>query len=220
MSDTAAKPREYYGRPRREMRPFVPAGARRLLDVGCGAGAFAAGLKQERPGLAAWGVEMDPEAAALAGEVLDRVLVGDVHAVLPQLAGERFDAIVLNDVLEHVMEPEQLLAALAPLLSDGGCVVASVPNVRHFPNVVDLAVRGRWEYTDEGILDRTHVRFFTRRSLEGLFAAGGLVLENATGINGTGSLAFRLVNLLTLGRWADMRWLQFACVARAAGERP
>lgn len=213
-----AKDAAYYGRPRREMRRFVPAEARRILDVGCGAGAFGAGLKDERPGLEVWGVEMDPEAAARARTVLDRVLEGDAAGVAPTLAGERFDSIVLNDVLEHVLEPEALLALLRPLLADGGRLVASVPNIRHFPVVVDLAVRGRWEYTDEGILDRTHVRFFTRRSLGGLFGGGGFDLESVTGINGTGSAAFRLFNLATLGRCADMRWLQFACVARPRPE--
>ncbi|HPF71174.1 MAG TPA: methyltransferase domain-containing protein, partial [Candidatus Krumholzibacteria bacterium] len=124
-----AKDAAYYGRPRREMRRFVPAEARRILDVGCGAGAFGAGLKDERPGLEVWGVEMDPEAAARARTVLDRVLEGDAAGVAPTLAGERFDAIVLNDVLEHVLEPEALLALLRPLLADGGRLVASVPNI-------------------------------------------------------------------------------------------
>jgi SAM-dependent methyltransferase len=217
-SDREVKDAAYYGRPRREMRPFVPRHARRLLDVGCGAGAFAAGLKQERPGLEAWGVEMDPVAAARAARALDRVLVGDALAVLPQLGPERFDCIELNDEHEHVWEPERLLAGLVPLLAAGGRVVASVPNVRHHSAVADLVLRGKWEYTDEGILDRTHVRFFTRASLPGLFAAGGLVLESAVGINRTGSLKFRLFNLVTLGRFADMGCLQFACTARRPEE--
>lgn len=204
----------YYGRPRREMQAFVPAAAHRVLDVGCGAGAFAAGLKAARPGLVAWGVELDTEAAALAAANLDRVLVGDAAAVLPELAGERFDCIVLNDVLEHVLEPEQLLALLRPLVATGGCVVASVPNIRHHSAVVDLVFRGKWEYTDEGILDRTHLRFFTRASLPGLFAGGGFALQGATGINRTGSAKFKLFNLLTFGRFADMGCLQYACVAR------
>ncbi len=204
----------YYGRPRREMQVFVPAAARRVLDVGCGAGAFLAGLKAVRPGLVAWGIELDPAAAARAASHLDRVLIGDAAAVVPELAGERFDCIVLNDVLEHVLEPEQLLTMLRPLVAVGGCVVASVPNIRHFTAVTDLVFRGKWEYTDEGILDRTHLRFFTRASLPGLFAGGGFALESATGINRTGSAKFKLFDLLTFGRFVDMGCLQFACVAR------
>jgi 2-polyprenyl-3-methyl-5-hydroxy-6-metoxy-1,4-benzoquinol methylase len=213
-----AKPPEYYGRPRREMIGQVPPDARRILDVGCATGAFAAGLKaawSERGApLEIWGVELDPAAADRA-EVLDRVVTGDAVAVAADLPAGHFDVVVLNDILEHLVAPEDLLAALRPLLVPGGCVVASLPNVRHFPHLWDLVVRGRWEYTDEGILDRTHLRFFTRASMVALFVAGGFTVESVTGINPTGSLGFRLVNLLTLGRWSDMRYLQFAIRARS-----
>jgi len=210
---------DYHGRPRREMLPFVPVGARRVLDIGCGAGAFGAGLKAEGgDGIEVWGVELDPDAAARAGEVLDRVITGDARRAPAELAGEVFDCLVLNDVLEHLREPADLLRDLRPLLAPGGRIVASLPNVRYFFNVVDLALHGRWEYTDEGILDRTHLRFFTRRSMGDLFTAAGYTVESRTGLNATGSRAFRLFDLLTLGRFADMGYLQFACVARPAGE--
>lgn len=210
----------YYGRPRREMVGHVPATASAVLDIGCGAGAFGAGLKQEwgrlgRP-LEVWGVEMDPAAATRAATVLDEVRVGDAAGVLRDLPTGRFDAIILNDILEHVVDPAELLRLARPLLRPGGCVVSSVPNVRFFPNVVELVVRGRWEYTDEGILDRTHLRFFTRSSAVALFAEAGYRVESVVGINPTGSVKFQLVNLLTFGRWADMRFLQFAIRARVA----
>ncbi|MCB1182746.1 methyltransferase domain-containing protein [bacterium] len=215
------KPAAYYGRPRREMIAQVPATARRVLDVGCGAGAFGAGLKsawRERgESLEIWGLEMDPEAGTRAAAVLDRVLIGDAAALAADLPAGHFDAVVFNDVLEHVLDPGALLAAMAPLLVAGGCAVASIPNVRHFPHLWDVVVRGRWDYTDEGILDRTHLRFFTRASMERLFAEAGFAVESVMGINPTGSAKFKLVNLLTLGRWADMRYLQFAIRARREG---
>ncbi len=215
---TEAKAPEYYGRPRREMIAQVPATAAVVLDVGCGAGAFGAGLKAEwnRQGrtLAVWGVELDTAAAARAAEVLDRVIVGDAGVVLADLPAGGFDTVILNDILEHVVEPEALLRSLRPLLTTDGCVVASLPNVRHFPNVVNLVIHGRWDYTDEGILDRTHLRFFTRSSMVDLFTGCGFAVERTVGLNPTGSLKFKLLNLLTLGRWADMRFLQFAVTAR------
>ena len=213
---------EYYGRPRREMVSQVPAAAAVILDIGCGAGAFGAGLKQEwarRGGsLEVWGVELDAEAAKRATEVLDKVLVGDVAMALADLPAGGFDAVILNDILEHLVAPEELLSSLRPLLRPGGHVVSSVPNVRHFPNVVNLVVHGRWEYTDEGILDRTHLRFFTRSSMIALFEDGGFAVESVVGINPTGSLKFKLINGLTLGRWSDMRYLQFAIRARVRGD--
>lgn len=206
----------YYGHPRREMEPFVPATAVAVLDVGCGAGAFAATLRAARPGraLEVWGVELSPEAAARAGAVCDRVLVGDAVEQLRGLPSARFDCVVMNDVLEHLVEPRLLLREARRVLRPGGALVASLPNVRYFFNVVGLVVHGRWDYVDEGILDRTHLRFFTRSSLVDLFAGEGFTVERMQGINPTGSLKFRLANALALGRWADMRWLQFACVVR------
>ncbi len=205
----------YFGHPRREMEPFVPATATVVLDIGCGAGAFAATLRAARAGraLEIWGVELAAEAAARAGGVCDRVLVGDAVERLRELPAGRFDCVVMNDVLEHLADPGALLREAHRVLAPGGALVASLPNVRYFFNVVDLVVHGRWDYVDEGILDRTHLRFFTRSSLVRLFEDEGFVVQRMQGINPTGSLKFRLVHLLTCGRWADMRWLQFACVA-------
>jgi len=210
---------DYYRNLRPEMLDIIPGEVSVLLEVGCGEGVFAANLKAvhaEAGNLVeVWGVEMDEVAAGKAAAVLDRVLQGDVAVVLPDLPSGHFDCIVLNDVIEHIPNPGELLRSLRPLLKPGGRLVASIPNVRYFFNVVDLAVHGRWDYTDEGILDRTHLRFFTRSSMIRLLQDCGFEVDAAIGINPTGSLKFRLVNLLTLGRLSDMKYLQFACLARA-----
>lgn len=207
----------YHGHLRPQMRAFVPRGARTLLDVGCGVGAFAEGLRAERrdqgQDLEIWGLELDEDAARQAASRLDRVLAGDAVARVAELPDRYFDCVVLNDVLEHLARPDQLLAALHRVLAPGGLLVASLPNVRHFFNVWDLVVRGDWEYQDEGIRDRTHLRFFTRSSMRTLFAGAGYVLRRQVGINPTRSWRFRLCNLLCLGRLAEMRFLQYACVA-------
>jgi 2-polyprenyl-3-methyl-5-hydroxy-6-metoxy-1,4-benzoquinol methylase len=202
----------YYARPRPEMVPFVPRTARRILDVGCGQGVFAGRLR-ETSGAQVWGIELDPLAAAMAAERLDRVITGDALTAAAELPDGHFDCAVMNDLLEHLVHPETLLARLRPKLAPGGCVVASIPNVRHFSNLWNLVVRGEWHYTDEGVLDRTHLRFFTRRSLPALFAAGGYRLVTVQGITPTRSWKFRACNLAALGRLDDARWLQFACVA-------
>ncbi len=103
---------------------------------------------------------------------------------------------VVDDILEHVVAPEKLLTALRPLLRPGGHIVSSVPHVRHCPNIVNLVIHGQWEYTDEGILDRTHLRFFTRSSMVALFESCGYRVESLQGINPTGSLKFKVVNLM------------------------
>ncbi len=204
------------------MRRYVPAGARALLDVGCGDGAFAAGLRADREGpgdpLEIWGLELDPDAAQRARQHLQRVLVGPAQTTVTALPAAHFDCVVLNDVLEHMAWPEEFLRSLHRVLRPGACLVASIPNVRYFPNLWGLLVRSDWEYRDEGILDRTHLRFFTRDSMRGLFVRSGFRLQRQEGINPTGSWRFRVANLLSLGRLADTRFLQYACVAEPSPE--
>ena len=210
----------YYSHPRPMMRAYVPDAARRILDVGCGDGAFAAGLRDDRGDrdLEIWGLELDPAAARRAATHLHRVLQGSAEASLGDLPGRYFDCVVMNDLLEHLVEPEEFLRRLHGVLAPGAVLVASIPNVRYFPHVWGLVRHGDWEYRDEGILDRTHLRFFTRASMRGLFERAGYRLRRQEGINPTGAWRWRLWNLLTLARAGDMRFLQFACVAEPASE--
>ncbi len=205
-------PAGYHANERPEMLGFVPRTARRVLDVGCGEGRFAAAVRA-RLGAEAWGIELDSEAALRAAARLDHLVAGDVRERIDELPNAHFDAICLNDVLEHLADPEGLLRRLGPKLATGGVVVASIPNVRFLPTLWDLAVRGEWRYADEGILDRTHLRFFTRRSIPRLFGESGYEVRRLEGINAKSFLKFRVVNWATLGRLADTRYLQFACVA-------
>src|SRR5882672_773658 len=109
-SPANAKPAGYHGQARPEMVAFVPAGARRVLDVGCGEGLFGAEVKARRAA-EVWGIELDPTAAAVAGKRLDRVLTGDVASAIAELPRGFFDCIVFNDVLEHLVDPRQILTA-------------------------------------------------------------------------------------------------------------
>lgn len=162
---------EYFLWQRPELRIRVPQSARRVLDVGCGAGGLGAALKAERPALHVAGIEGFPEAAAEAGGVLDEVLELDLDALeaLPHPAGH-FDAMIFGDVLEHLRDPERLLRVLLPHLAPDGVFVCSIPNVKHWSVVLPLLVEDRWTYEDAGLLDRTHVHFFTLDEI-------GLMLE-------------------------------------------
>jgi 2-polyprenyl-3-methyl-5-hydroxy-6-metoxy-1,4-benzoquinol methylase len=216
--DYEAKPRDYFCEPRLEMLPLVPANCRRLLDVGCGAGGFGEGLKQSRR-VEVWGVEPMPSQAAIAATKLDHVVTGqfDEETELPEKA---FDCIVFNDVLEHMVAPELALRYAKALLSPGGCVVASIPNVRHLPVIWDLVVHAQWEYRDCGILDKTHLRFFTRSSAVKLFESEQYAIEHIEGINAyhTGSRrlwwGYRALNTVLLHKLDELKFLQFAVVAR------
>jgi len=213
----------YFRYPRPEMLPFVPVHCRRVLDVGCADGAFGESLKRTR-GIEVWGVEPTKSAAAAAKEKLDRVVEGVFN---PQagLPAQSFDCILFNDVLEHMLAPELALRYARDLLAPGGVVVASIPNIRSFPTVWQLIFRARWEYQDAGVLDKTHLRFFTKSSIVDMFEREGFALETVSGINAYAGipnvrrylwLLYRLANALSISKFDDMRFQQFAVVARLA----
>lgn len=170
---------DYYRFARPEVKRLVPQDARRILDIGCAAGALGASLKAERPGLEVVGVEYDRKAALHAARRLDAVLQGSVDDLLNDFPYPKgyFDCFVLADVLEHLPYPEQTLSRLLPYLKEGGHLVISLPNVRHYEVVGDLLINGNWTYQDAGILDRTHLRFYTYKEIERWMARAGLQLE-------------------------------------------
>jgi 2-polyprenyl-3-methyl-5-hydroxy-6-metoxy-1,4-benzoquinol methylase len=217
------KPADYFQNVRPEMLPFIPARCRRVLDVGCGEGAFGESLKRARE-IEVWGVEPIESAAAIASTKLDRVVEG-VFGPETALPAGTFDCVLFNDVLEHMIDPDAALRYARTLLAPEGVVVASIPNIRSFPTFWLLLAHGQWEYRDCGVLDKTHLRFFTRSSIASMFERQGFTLESLTGLNPfkgvpNASLtlwrAYRIASALCLGKFDDMRYQQFAVVAKPA----
>lgn len=146
---------------------------RRVLEVGCSVGHVTEHLVAA--GNTVVGVELDPDAAREARRFALDVHVADIdRAPLDELVDGPFDVVVFGDVLEHLRDPSAALAAACRLLAPDGHVVVSVPNVAH-ADVRLMLLEGRWEYQEHGLLDDTHLRFFTREGLRSLLAASGLV---------------------------------------------
>jgi methionine biosynthesis protein MetW len=169
----------YFEFDRPELRELVPTTAGRVLDVGCGAGALGAALREER-GIEVMGLELFPDAAAHARERLDAVVEADLDQLeeLPFEHGS-FDAMVFGDVLEHLRDPHRLLRTLRPWLADDGVLVCSIPNVAHWSVVLPLLTQDRWPYADAGLLDRTHIHFFTLTEADLMLRECGFSVESA-----------------------------------------
>jgi len=165
----------YYGHARPEVAELVPEDALCVIDVGCGAGSLGRSLKEMHPGRQVRGIEPVAEAAALARNVLDDVFVGSVEDPLPS-HWPRPDCVIFADVLEHLTDPWGVLKKWRDVLAPGGAVVISIPNVVHHSVLRGLA-RGAWDYESHGILDRTHLRFFTRKTVIELVEQAGFRLE-------------------------------------------
>ncbi len=196
------------------MLDFVPAGVGRVLEVGCASGKFGSALKAQR-NCEVWGIEMFPPAAEVAAQCLDKVLVLNVETGELPLPASYFDCVIYNDVLEHLREPWRHLCSIQAHLKPGGYVIASIPNIRHYKVVKDLFLKGEWRYQNDGILDRTHLRFFTKQSIREMFEDEGYRVERIEGINGEEfPWKFGVLNRLLRNSLDDMRYQQFACGAQ------
>ncbi|MHB8109977.1 MAG: class I SAM-dependent methyltransferase [Syntrophorhabdaceae bacterium] len=174
MEDSSLPP--YYFSVRNDMVQFVPQDTKRILEVGCAGGATGKELRQR--GIdEIIGVEVVEEIARSARPYYDALHVGDVETLdLPYEDGH-FDCILYPDVLEHLKDPWNLLIRHNRLLKNEGLIIVSIPNIRHYRIVKKLALKGKWEYSDDGIMDRTHLRFFTLESIRSMIGNAGFDIQ-------------------------------------------
>jgi SAM-dependent methyltransferase len=171
-------PVDYYAGCNERLARLMPAEALRVLEVGCGEGRLGARLKALRPGREVYGIEREPAAVTAAAGNLDRVFALDVERDDPPLEPGSLDAVLYGDVLEHLVDPLAVLRRHRPLLKSDGIVLASVPNVQHH-TIVAAVLRGDFQYESAGLLDATHLRFFTWSTLFKLLLDAGFAPEIA-----------------------------------------
>ena len=198
------------------MLPFIPEEVNVAIEIGCGDGAFGAALKSQGRAEEYWGLEIHPPSGETARQTLDKVLIGNAEQLVDELPDKHFDVMIFNDSLEHLVDPFLFLEKAKTKLKADGVLVASIPNVRHFRNMYQLIFKKQWRYTDSGILDRTHLRFFTCESIKDMFNDAGFSIIQLEGIHGTRKRKIRLLALLNFGLLNDIRFLQFAVVAKQA----
>lgn len=166
---------ESYIGPRNDIIKLIPNKVRRVLDIGCSIGELGKNLKGKRR-VEVVGIELNEKMAATAVEKLDQVIPGDIAKIdlNDYFYPGYFDCIIFADILEHLKDPWSVLRKSVKFLTDEGIVVASIPNVRHYTTVLNLALKGYWPYRERGIHDRTHLRFFTLQNIKEMFQNAGL----------------------------------------------
>ena len=202
------------------MVALLPQDYLRVFEIGCGQGIFREHLSDKND---YWGVEPSPSAANIAKENLDTVLVGTYQEVYDQIPNNYFDLIICNDVIEHMPDHDKFFQSIKKKLSQNGYLIASIPNVRHVGNLFRLLVKKDWQYVGSGILDRTHLRFFTEKSLKRTIKKNGFVIDKFIGIHAydplhslksdymilTRILVWFIFVLSTLLFGRDIRFMQF-----------
>ena len=210
------KDKAYYANARLEMLQFIPNDAQKILEVGCGEGKFSAILTEQ--GKETWAIEPDKKSADIASESLIKVLHGTIDEKLSEIPDDSFDVIVMNDVIEHLTEPWDDIQKLKSKLKEEGVFVSSIPNVRYAKNLFHVLFKRDWKYADDRILDITHYRFFTKKSIRRMWEENGYKVQQMRGINRTKSFAYVpfaiLWNILFLFSQLDMFYMQFATVCK------
>lgn len=212
LLDLDSKPSTYLHEDRPEMVKYISPTARRILDVGCASGGFGQNLKFTS-GAEVWGIEIDAVAADIAHTRLFRVINDDVSLAVNRLPKGYFDCVVCNDILEHLADPYSVLLHLKDCLAPSGSIVCSVPNVRFYSVLYRLLVEKNWRYSDSGVMDKTHLRFFTIKSLAVSFEQAGYEVVRIEGINPSSKSAAWALRIASIGWLSDCIYPQIACVA-------
>ena len=163
--------------PRSDLFPLMDLSREglRILEIGCACGATLREIGGRNPTARLYGVELNERAAAIAAPFV-QILTMNVEELDPADIAERFDYIIMGDVIEHLLDPWAAIRNIRELLVPGGAIIASIPNVAHISNLHNILC-GRWTYEDAGLLDRTHFRFFTKYEIIKLFEGAGLAVD-------------------------------------------
>jgi len=204
-------------RPRHELVKHIPLDCRNVLEVGCGLGLTGEMIKNEL-GCQVFGIDVSDDAIEHAREknCYTALACVNIEEDDSPFDSQAFDCILYPDVLEHLVDPWSLLAKHTTLLNPGGTIIASIPNVRHFSALFPLLFRGKWQYQEMGILDSSHLRFFTRHSIIELFEKSNLeiaCLENKL----LAKKKIKKLNRWTRGVFKDFITLQYIVVATKPG---
>ncbi len=207
-----SKDREYYRQVRTEILDKIPPGTKRMLEIGCAEGVMAQVAKEKFGMDEVVGVEYNEQSAIVASKRLDKVLCGNIETMELPYPENYFDVIICGDVLEHLIDPWETLIKLVSHLRTGGVVIVSIPNIAYW-DVVRAIIRDDFRYQDSGVLDRTHLRFFTRSTIITMLTTAGLevINEHRNKDVHRGQLWWRI---LTMGFHKNANVVQFVFTAR------
>lgn len=201
----------YYNNARREIEPLLPANIENVLEIGCGEGNTLLWLQHSGLVKSCKGIEILPDVASrgiTAG--LDIVVANIESEGIP--FKEQYDLVLCLDVLEHLHDPWATMRVITDSIKPGGYFIASIPNISHISILSDLVLHDQWTYSEAGILDKTHLRFFTRSTTQELLSAAGL--EILLHQHRFARKTHRNINFLTMGLFKRFLTFQNIFLAR------
>jgi 2-polyprenyl-3-methyl-5-hydroxy-6-metoxy-1,4-benzoquinol methylase len=212
--DYATKDADYFAHARTEIIPLLPPNVMRIADIGGASGATLSAVKAQHPAATTILLDLHAQSVETARSRGHLAYQCDLEKAVPDILGT-CDTVLFLDVLEHLVDPWSVLRRAVESLPAGATVIVSVPNIRYWQVSFGLFFLGRWRLQDAGVLDRTHLRFFTRETGAVLVTGAGLSLGAVTG-RLAGGRRNRLINRITLGLFADFLRSQYIYVGRKA----
>jgi len=213
---------DYFAHCRMDMLQAIPPGDKnRILEIGAGTGetllqAKALGLAEEVVGVELVAIEKSNQ----THPAMDRFMIGDVEKMELPFDDNYFDVILCGDVLEHLVDPWNMVRRLTAWLKPGGLFIASLPNVREIKTLSKIVLKGNFKYNDAGILDRTHLRFFCKRDMLDLFEHSDLeVLSTTSNLELLGTGKRLQDHRLTLGAFSEFLEGEYLIVARKGSKQ-
>ena len=211
------KSKAYFTCCRTDLLEFIPHNKNnRILEIGAGCGETL--LKAKEMGLAERivGVELMPiPNSNQTHRSMDRFIIGDIECMDLDFEDGYFDVILCGDVLEHLLDPWAVIKKLSRYLNQRGVFIASIPNFREINTIIKVVARGNFEYSDEGILDKTHLRFFCKRNIIDLFERNSLDIEYiGTDFDAKKQGKLAILNTCTFNLFYDLFVRQYYIVAK------
>ena len=210
------KQNHYFSNIRFDLIALLPSqGINRLLELGAGGGDTLVEIKNKKLANEVVGIElMKLSDSNQENSAIDKFIYGDFEEIYDQLQQGSFDAIICGDVLEHLVDPWKVVEKLTSMLSPGGIIIISTPNARYYEMFLKVFVKGSFEYTDHGLFDKTHLRFFCKKNLKKMVTDNGLVIQSIMP-----SFVFHkkskyfLLNKLSLGIFEEFLAMQYIVCA-------
>jgi 2-polyprenyl-3-methyl-5-hydroxy-6-metoxy-1,4-benzoquinol methylase len=207
------KSERYYQSVREDMLKFISTGIKKTLEFGCGEGGFSALLK-DRLNAETWAVEINEESVRQAAKKLHTVINDDAYNSLGKLPEKYFDCIICFDFLEHLVDPYSLLTLLKTKLAKDGVIITSIPNIRYYRVFTNFILHGNWDYKNQGVMDKAHLRFFTYKSIIKMFKELEFEVLLTKGIHPTSSRTCKIIQLLTFNIFSDIKYKHFVSIVR------
>jgi len=207
-----SKKKSYYKHERTDLLSLVPENSGKILDVGCGEGLLGKRIKDLYNNTHVTGIELNKTSCEEAEKNIDQIICGNIETLDLPFEKDHFDCIITGDVLEHLVDPWETLKRLGSHLKNNGVIISSIPNIRYYKALIRL-FRGYWDYTDAGIFDKTHLRFFCLINIREMFENSGFEIDTVER-NIVSARGFRLLNYLSLNHLKDFLTYQYYIVAR------